>query len=190
MDTRAISKYVKISPMKARAIADLVRLKKTTEALDILNFSKRKSASYIQETLKSAIANAKNNFGLSEDNLYISELKIDQGPAIRRLNMRARGGRDIIDTKTSHITIILSEIEEGKGRVTRKKETPKVIQEEEIKEEQKIEKKVEEKPQEETKEEQKVEKEFEEKKQKPQERFSGFKKWVKSSKRFFRRKGG
>lgn len=103
--------YLRIAPRKVRLVADLIRGKTVEEAQTILNFTVKKSAKDLLKLLESAIANAKNNFQLEESNLYISKILVDEGPKYKRWMPRARGQASEIQKKTSHVTIILDEIE-------------------------------------------------------------------------------
>jgi large subunit ribosomal protein L22 len=89
-------------------VIDLIRGKKAVEALTILSFTTRKSAPIVLKLLKSAIANAKNNFKLNEEDLYISKITADEGQKLKRWHPMSRGRAYPIEKKTSHITIILS----------------------------------------------------------------------------------
>lgn len=109
MQTQAVLKFVRLSPKKARPIADLVRGKKVDEALNILKFSTRKPAQVIRKVLESAIANAENNNGADIDELKVSEIFIDQGPVLKRIMPRAKGRADRILKPTSHITVRVSD---------------------------------------------------------------------------------
>ncbi|MEQ1438464.1 50S ribosomal protein L22 [Fontimonas sp. SYSU GA230001] len=109
MQTQAILKFVRLSPKKARPVADLVRGKKVDEALNILKFSTRKPAKVIRKVLESAIANAENNHGADVDELKVAEIFIDQGPVLKRIMPRAKGRADRIVKPTSHITIRVSD---------------------------------------------------------------------------------
>lgn len=109
MQTQAVLKFVRLSPKKARAVADLVRGKKVDEALNILKFSTRKPADVIRKVLESAIANAENNHGADVDELKVQEIFIDQGPVLKRIMPRAKGRADRILKPTSHITIRVSD---------------------------------------------------------------------------------
>ena len=109
MQTQAVLKFVRLSPKKARAVADLVRGKKVDEALNILKFSTRKPADVIRKVLESAIANAENNRGADVDELKVQEIFIDQGPVLKRIMPRAKGRADRILKPTSHITIRVSD---------------------------------------------------------------------------------
>ena len=105
MQTKAVLKFVRLSPQKARAVADLVRGTKVDEALSILKFSTRKPARLIKKVLESAIANAENNHGADVDELKVREIFIDEGPVLKRIMPRAKGRADRIVKPTSHITI-------------------------------------------------------------------------------------
>ena len=72
-------------------------------------FTNKKAATYIEKTLKSAIANAEHNFGMDPDKLYVSKILIDKGPVLKRVNPRAMGRADIIRKPTAHITVEVSE---------------------------------------------------------------------------------
>ena len=103
-------KYLRIAPRKVRLVADLIRGKKIEEAQTILKFAKKRGAYPLSKLLNSAIANAKNNFQLDPKNLYISKITVDEGPKYKRWMPRARGAAYEIQKKTSHITIVLTEI--------------------------------------------------------------------------------
>lgn len=104
--------YIRIAPRKMRLVAGLIRRKKIGQAREILKFSKKKGAEPMSKLLNSAAANAKNNFGLDPEELYVSKLTVDQGPVYKRYMPRARGMASMIRKKTSHITLVL----EPKGR--------------------------------------------------------------------------
>jgi len=109
MNTQAVLKFVRLSPQKARLVADLVRTKPVAEAVNILKFSQQKPARIILKVLESAIANAENNFGADVDELKIKEIFIDKGPVLKRVMPRAKGRADRIVKPTSHITIRVSD---------------------------------------------------------------------------------
>lgn len=112
MQSIAKLRYVRLTPRKARLVADLVRNKPALEALDLLRFTDKKAAHYIEKTLKSAIANAVNNNGMNEEKLYISKIMVDEGPVLKRIQPRAMGRADVIRKKLSHITIMVEEAAE------------------------------------------------------------------------------
>ncbi|NCC49701.1 MAG: 50S ribosomal protein L22 [Spartobacteria bacterium] len=114
MEVRAITKYVRMSPSKARDVARAIQGRPVPVALSITQASQRKAAFQIGKTLKSAIANAENNAGLSADDLIVKEAVVDEGPRMRRYWPRARGMVSPIEKKFSHIRIILSEKKAGR----------------------------------------------------------------------------
>ncbi len=105
MQTQAVLKFVRLSPQKARLLADQVRGQKVDEALNILKFSRQRAAGIIRKVLESAIANAENNNGADIDELKISEIFVDEGPTMKRIRPRAKGRADRIIKRTSHITV-------------------------------------------------------------------------------------
>lgn len=109
MEVKAHLRYLRIAPRKVRLVADLIRGKSVEEAENILNFTTKRAALPLLKLLKSAIANAKNNFNLNEKNLFVSEILVNEGPRLKRIFPRARGRADIKQKKMSHITIVLEE---------------------------------------------------------------------------------
>lgn len=109
MEIKAVSKYVRLTPTKARDLARAIQGKSVGEALQVVELNKRKAAVCIGKTLKSAIANAENNASLSADQLYVSEAIIENGPTIPRYWPRARGSASPIRKKMSHIRITLTD---------------------------------------------------------------------------------
>jgi len=101
--------YLRIAPRKVRLVADLIRGKSVEEAQTILNFTVKKASQPLLKLLKSAISNAKNNFQLDPENLFISKITVDEGPKYKRWMPRARGQVYEIQKKTSHVTIVLEE---------------------------------------------------------------------------------
>ncbi len=114
MDSKAVLRLARVSPQKARLVADLVRGRDVGEALEILAFTRKKSAVLIKKLVESAIANAEykgertNNY-VDVDNLVVQEIFVDQGPTLRRFRPRARGMATKILKKTAHITVVLGE---------------------------------------------------------------------------------
>lgn len=122
MEVKSTSKYVRISSKKARDVAREIQGLPVSSALDILNFTPRKAARLIGKTLKTAIADAENNFELDADKLVVKEAVIGIGPALRRFKPRARGSAGGIRKPTSHIRIVLAagkEQEPGKKKKTK-----------------------------------------------------------------------
>jgi large subunit ribosomal protein L22 len=109
MEAKAVAKYIRVSPQKARLVVDLVRGKKIDEAKKILQFTRKYSAGIINKVLKSAVANAKQNPNIDESILYVKDIFVDQGPSLKRWRARAQGRAASIKKRMSHITIILDE---------------------------------------------------------------------------------
>ncbi|KEI05026.1 50S ribosomal protein L22 [Clostridium botulinum] len=109
MEARAIAKYVRISPRKVRVVLDLVRDKNVNEAFAILKYTPKDAATIILKVLKSAVANAENNFNLDVNKLYVAEAYANQGPTLKRFRPRAQGRAYSIMKRTSHITLVVKE---------------------------------------------------------------------------------
>lgn len=104
--------YLRISPRKVRLAADLVRNQKVQKAMKQLMFLNKRAARPLKKVFESALANARNNFGIKDESrLYVKEIKIDQGPMLKRFRPRAFGRAAMIRKKTSHISLVLSEQE-------------------------------------------------------------------------------
>ena len=109
MEVSATTKYVRMSPIKARYMASEIRGLSVAEALRITSFNAMKAATEIGKTLKSAVANAQSNEGVSADNLFVMDAYVDEGPALKRFRPRARGSASAIRKRTSHITVVLTD---------------------------------------------------------------------------------
>ena len=107
---KASATHIRISPRKVRMVVDTVRGKSVSQALSILGFTRKKAALPVQKLLKSAVANAMENDGISDvDTLVIDRIMVDEGPTLKRFMPRARGRATPIRKRTSHIRIILRE---------------------------------------------------------------------------------
>ena len=109
MEVKARLRFARIAPRKARLVADLVRGKRSQEALKILNFTKKAAAKILIKLLKSAIANATQKKNVDVDRLYIKKITVDQGPTMKRYQPMALGRATTIRKRTSHINIVLDE---------------------------------------------------------------------------------
>lgn len=109
MEVSAKLRYARVSAQKCRLLADQVRGLPVGKALNILQFSNKKSAVFIQKVLESAIANAEHNEGLDIDELKISTIYVDEGPTMKRFRARAKGRANQILKRTCHITVKVSE---------------------------------------------------------------------------------
>jgi len=113
MQAKAIAKYIRISPRKARQVIDLIRGKDVGEAFAILKFTPHKATESVNKVLKSAVANAEHNYEMNADKLFVKEAYVDAGPTLKRIMPRAMGRADLIRKRTSHITVVVSEKKEG-----------------------------------------------------------------------------
>ena len=109
MEVRAVSKYLRISPQKARLVADLIRAKNVGEALTILKFTPKKGARLIAKTLRSAVANAENNKSADVNALVVKTIHVDDGPRIKRFRPRAMGRATPIIKRMSHVTVVVAD---------------------------------------------------------------------------------
>ena len=104
---RAVAKYVRIAPRKARLVADEIRGKSYPEARSLLQFTNKRAAKVVGNVLNSAAANAEYNLDADTDELRIKTIKVDEGPTIKRYRARAMGRATMIRKRTSHITVEL-----------------------------------------------------------------------------------
>ena len=109
---RASARYLRVTPRKARLVADQVRGMATADALPLLQFSPRGASRDIQKLIESAMANAENNHDLVADEMRIAEIHVDEGPTLRRWRARARGRATRIDKRTCHVSLALTPIED------------------------------------------------------------------------------
>jgi large subunit ribosomal protein L22 len=106
-EVRAVAKWVRMSPRKARLVADHIRGRSVPEARTVLAFTQRAAAHEVEKVLRSAVANAEANHGLRGDELVVSAAYVDEGPVMKRWRPRARGRVARIQKPTCHITIKL-----------------------------------------------------------------------------------
>lgn len=123
MEVKSTTKYVRLSPKKARDVAREIQGLKADNALDILNYTPKKSAQLIAKTLKTAIADAEHNFSLNTDSLFVKEATIGIGPALKRFKPRAKGSAGAIRRPTAHIFITLTDEAPKQKAKAPKKET-------------------------------------------------------------------
>lgn len=110
MESRAIARYVRISPTKVRLVTRAVGGKKVSEALDVLKFVPKKAALLVSKVIHSAMANAAQNPKIDVDTLYVKKIFVDDGPRLKRWRPRAMGRANRIIKRMSHITVVLDEI--------------------------------------------------------------------------------
>jgi large subunit ribosomal protein L22 len=109
-EVRAEAKYVRMSPRKARLVAEHIRGRSVPEARAVLAFTSREAAQVLQKVLQSAVANAESNHGIAEERLYVKAAYADAGPVMKRWRARARGRVARIRKRTCHITVLLAEL--------------------------------------------------------------------------------
>jgi large subunit ribosomal protein L22 len=109
MEVKAVSKDTGVSPRKMRLIVNMVRGKKVEEALNILRFAPTPNAVVVAKTIKSAAANAENNFQMTPSELKIVKITTDEARMLKRFRPRARGRANEILKRSSHITVVVSE---------------------------------------------------------------------------------
>ncbi len=107
MEAKAILRTARISPQKARLVADQVRGLPVGRARDVLKFSTKKAAHIVNKVLMSAVANAENNLGADADELKVATIYVDEGPTYKRFHARAKGRGVQILKRTSHITVVV-----------------------------------------------------------------------------------
>jgi large subunit ribosomal protein L22 len=109
MESRAILRYARITPRKARRVVDLIRGKRAGDALLSLRFMPYRGARFVEKILKSAISNAEQKKAVDPEEMKIIKAFVDQGPVLKRVEPRAMGRANIIRKRTCHITLVLSE---------------------------------------------------------------------------------
>jgi large subunit ribosomal protein L22 len=113
MEARAIARYVRVSPRKARLVVDLIRGKSAAEAATILRFTEKGVAEVVGKVLASAVANAQHNLKISPETLFVSEAFVNEGPTLKRIRPRAMGRAFRIRKRSSHITVTVKQREEA-----------------------------------------------------------------------------
>jgi large subunit ribosomal protein L22 len=109
---RATARYVRVAPRKARLIADQIRGMRVPDATTLLRFSPRGAARDLAKLLDSAAANAENNHELVAEDMRIAEIRVDEGPTLKRWRARARGRATRIEKKTCHMSVVLTPTED------------------------------------------------------------------------------
>jgi large subunit ribosomal protein L22 len=110
LEVRAEAKWVRISPRKARLVAEHIRGRSVPEARSVLAFTPREAARELEKVLRSAVANAESQHQLADENLYVSAAYVNEGPMMKRWRARARGRVGRIHKRTCHITVKVAEI--------------------------------------------------------------------------------
>jgi large subunit ribosomal protein L22 len=109
MEAKAILKYARITPRKARRVVDLIRGKKASDALIALRFMPYRGAHFVEKILKSAMSNAEQKKVMNPEDMVIAAAYVGQGPVMKRMEPRSMGRANVIRKRSSHITLVLSE---------------------------------------------------------------------------------
>lgn len=109
MEVRSTLKMARISPQKARLVADQIRGLPVERAIELLTFSEKKAGGLMKKLVDSAIANAEHNEGADIDELKVAAVQVNEGPTMKRLRARAKGRANRILKRTSHITVTVSD---------------------------------------------------------------------------------
>jgi len=118
LEAKAVEKYIKISSLKVKYVIDIIKNKPVEQAVGILSLTPKRAAGFLLKAIQSAAANAVENFKeykVSEDDLFIKEIFVTEGPTLKRFKPRARGRADRVLKRTSHITVIVSDGKNGAG---------------------------------------------------------------------------
>jgi large subunit ribosomal protein L22 len=111
----ASARFVRISPMKARRVVDMVRGLGADEALAVLKFAPQAASETVYKVLESAVANAESTEGLTRDTLVVTKARVDEGPTMKRWRPRAQGRASRINKRTSHITLVVQPVASDEG---------------------------------------------------------------------------
>lgn len=109
MEAKALARNIRISPQKARLVADMVRGSKVETAINTLRFTPKKGARILRKVIESAVANASQNEAIDVDNLFVKTIYIDGGPTLKRIRPMPMGRAGRILKRSSHITVVLDE---------------------------------------------------------------------------------
>jgi large subunit ribosomal protein L22 len=122
-EVRAIGRFIRIQPRKARLVMDMVRGRNINEALSVLRFTPKHAARVVEKVLRSAMANAQQNHGVKDvDFLFVKRAYADNGPSMKRFRQRAMGRATPIKKRTSHLTIVLEEKEKRESGTPKKRQ--------------------------------------------------------------------
>ena len=109
MQANATLRFLRIAPRKVRLVADMIRGKPVQDAINALRFTRKSASLPLRKLIESAVANAENNHGLDIDRLWVQEIRVDEGPTLKRYRPCARGRAFSVHKKTSHVSVMLAE---------------------------------------------------------------------------------
>jgi len=133
MEVKVQLNNLRVAPRKSRQVVDLIRGKEVTHAKSLLEFTIKRTAEPLLKLLNSAVAAAEKNHQLKESDLYVATITVDEGPTLKRMQPESRGRSFPIMKRTSHITLILKEINTTKKAVKEPKKEPIKMKNEKIK---------------------------------------------------------
>lgn len=122
MEVKAKANQIRIAPQKVRLVADLIRGMETGKALGQLKFSRKRASEPMAKLVNSAIANATNNYDLDKDNLFIKEIRVDEGKTLHRWTPKAHGRATPVRKRSSHVSVVLAEIKDSGKKEAKKQE--------------------------------------------------------------------
>lgn len=108
METKAVERYLRMSPRKIRYVVDMIRSKSIEDAIDILSLTPKAAAIVVKKAIQSAVANATENHKMKEEDLFISRILVNEGPTLKRFKPRARGRATRIRKRTAHLSVYVS----------------------------------------------------------------------------------
>ena len=123
MEARAVERHIRMSPRKVKYVVDLIKNKQVEEAIGILTLTPKQAAVFVRKAIQSASANAVENFKdykVDQEDLFIKEIYVTEGPTLKRFKARARGRSDMVLKRTSHITVLVSDGKEGQEKQIKK----------------------------------------------------------------------
>lgn len=109
MEAKATAKYIRVSPLKAKRVADLIRGKNVNDAIVILRLTGNKPARAFEKVVKSAAANAENNHHMDASKLFVYTVSANQGPTMKRIKAKSMGKAAVIKKRSSHLSVVLKE---------------------------------------------------------------------------------
>ena len=121
----AVARFVRVTPMKARRVVDMVRGAQVDEALATLRFAPQAASEPVYKVLESAVANATTTEGLERDSLVVTAARVDEGPTLKRFRPRAQGRATRILKRTSHITLVVQPVQSGTPAASARKSSAK-----------------------------------------------------------------
>jgi large subunit ribosomal protein L22 len=123
LEARAVERHIRMSPRKVKYVVDLIKNKPVEEAIGILTLTPKQAAVFVRKAIQSASANAVENFKdykVDQEDLFIKEIYVTEGPTLKRFKARARGRADRVLKRTSHITVLVSDGKEGQEKQIKK----------------------------------------------------------------------